>query len=338
MKHTHISHGADFHRPDRIHSPLYVITPVFNSPRWRSRWKLYKDFEKYVLSSNEAFLITVECTFGERDKVFVTQEGPKHIIVHVQTEHEIWLKENLINLGIQNIPHSDWKYVAWIDSDVQFARPDWVGETLHLLQRHSFLQMFSQAIDLSPSYEILKTHTGFVSCYKNGVPNMNKNAQIPLPYYYGDGPNGAYWHPGFAWAARKSAINHVGGLIDWSVLGGGDMFMAYALVGQLKGKLMPASLGQVGVRWLSEWQNRCERHIKRNVGFMEGLLIHYWHGKKQDRRYNDRGQILISSKFNPELDLKKDWQGLWQLTDRSFELRDGVREYFMRRNEDSVDV
>ena len=126
--------------------------------------------------------------------------------------------------------------------------------------------------------------------------------------------------------------------MDWSVLGGGDMFMAYALVGQLNKRTMPNSLGPNGVRLLEEWQNRADTHIRKNVGYIDGLLLHYWHGKKVDRRYNDRGQILVQCKFDPELDLKRDWQGLFQLTQRSPDLRDEIRNYFKARNEDSIDL
>lgn len=325
----------NFTRPDKVQDPLYVVTPIFNPQRFRSRWKLYKDFEKYVLSYREAHLVTIECSFGEREEVITEVAGENHTVIHVRTKHEIWIKENLINLAIQRLPPG-WKYVAWIDADVRFARPDWVGETIQKLQHFDFVQMFSQAVDLSPTYEIVKNHTGFMYCFKNDIPNKNK--RMAIPYYGEDGEGGAYWHPGFAWAARRNALNDVGGLVDWSVLGGGDMFMAYALVGQLTDRTMPHSLGKNGVRLLAEWQERCERYIKRNVGYIDGLLLHYWHGKKADRKYNDRGQILITTKFDPELDLKKDWQGAYQLTDRSHELRDGIRKYFLQRNEDSVDL
>ena len=327
--------SQNFRRPDTVKDPLYVITPVFNPQRYRTRWKLYKEFEKYVLSYKEAHLVTIECSFGERDEVFVKVEGENHTVIYVRTPHELWLKENLINLAIQRLP-ANWKYVAWIDADVRFARPDWVGETIQKLQHYDFIQMFSQAVDLSPKFEIIKQHTGFMYCYKNGIPNKNK--RMALPYYGEDGEGGAYWHPGFAWATRKSSLNSVGGLVDWSVLGGGDMFMAYALIGQLTSRTMPHSLGKNGVRALAEWQARAERYIKRNVGYMDGLLLHYWHGKKVDRKYNDRGQILIDAKFDPELDLKKDWQGLYQLTDRSIKLRDGLAAYLVGRNEDSIDL
>lgn len=326
-----------FHRPDKIASKLYVITPVFNPQRYRSRWKLYKEFEKYVLSFGEAHLVTIECSFGERQEVLVEDQGPNHTVIYVRTKHELWLKENMINIAIQRLP-SDWKYVAWIDGDVKFARPDWVGETIHKLQHHSFVQMFSQAADLSPINEVIKIHTSFAHCYKNEIPNLNSRMSS-LEYYYNDDDNqGAYWHPGFAWAATREAINHVGGLIDWGILGGGDMYMAYALLGQITKKNMPNSLGKRGVEYLAEWQNRSEKYIRRNLGYVEGLLLHYWHGKKTDRGYKDRGQFLVNAQFDVEKDIKRDWQGLWQLNEENIKLRDGIRQYFKQRNEDSIDM
>ena len=93
---------------------------------------------------------------------------------------------------------------------------------------------------------------------------------------------------------------------------------------------------------LREWQYRAERHIRRNVGYVSGLLVHYWHGRKEDRRYRDRWKILTDNHFNPDLDLKPDWQGLMQLVDRgdarSIKLRDDAMNYFRARNEDSIEL
>jgi hypothetical protein len=90
--------------------------------------------------------------------------------------------------------------------------------------------------------------------------------------------------------------------------------------------------------WLYEWQARAEKYIKRDVGMMDGLLYHYWHGRKADRGYMTRPQILVKHQFNPALDLKRDWQGVWALTDRNIDLRDDIRAYFAARNEDSIDL
>lgn len=325
------SHPAQFHRPDVITDPLYVITPIFNPVRYRSRWKHYKNFEKHVLDSG-AHLVTIEACFGERAEVLTESVHAHHTVIHVRTHHELWLKENLINIAISRLPHN-WKYLAWIDADITFIRPDWVGECLQLLQHYDVIQMFSEAHDMNHDCEVIKVYKSFMQCYmeeRKHMPDLGGD-------YCKQKPNGKnYWHPGFAWAATRKAIDALGGLIDWSILGGGDTFMAYALVDLLNNRTMPRSLGESGVQWLKQWQHRANAHVRKNVGVMKGTILHHWHGSRESRGYLDRGTILTKAHFNPEIDLKKDWQGLWQLTERSSSLRDDIRDYFRRRNEDSI--
>lgn len=322
-----------FSRPDKIAATLHVMTVVFNPIRYRSRWALYQKFAKRVRDAGAA-LHTVEVAFGER--AFALDDAE----LRLRVSHELWLKENAINVCIQYVAarEPDARYFAWVDADTHFRRPDWVGETLHQLQHYAFVQMFSEAHNIGPNYEVINSWRGFAWCLARGdaVPSLGESS------YYG-GKRAGFWHPGFAWAARRDALDNQGGLIDWCALGGGDLFMAYALAGALDKRRMPKSLGANGVRWLREWQERARSLTERcdvmaPLGCVEGGVEHYWHGKRVDRKYNDRGQVLTGASFDPERDLKKDAQGLWQLTTRSQALRDGVLTYFRQRNEDSIDV
>ena len=71
---------------------------------------------------------------------------------------------------------------------------------------------------------------------------------------------------------------------------------------------------------------------------MPGLITHRWHGKKLDRKYNERWRVLVNANFDPVVDLKRDTQGLWTLTPRSLALRDGLRMYAAARNEDGGEI
>ena len=318
-----------FQRPDRINNSLFVVSPIFNPVRYKTRWKLYEDFAKRVTEAG-AILYTAEAAFGERDFVVTNPSNPNH--VQLRCNNELWLKENMINIGISRLP-LDAKYIAWIDADVQFVRDDWVDETLHQLQHYPIIQMFSESQDLSPDYQTLRTFKSYAWCYKNDIPQDAANA-----YHLQQLARQHYWHPGYAWAIRKETLNAIGGLIDWAILGGADLFMAKAISGHLDEKRMPASLGQAGVKWLRIWQERVDTVIKRNLGYMDGLLLHHWHGKKINRAYKDRGQVLVDANFNPEVDLYKDSQGLWQLNPSNIKLRDGIRTYFRQRNEDDISI
>ena len=329
-------HTASFHRPDTVTEPLYVISPVFNPIRFRSRWKLANYFQQYT-SYSGAKLYLIEASYGQREKVYTEKIDDNITVIHVRTQHEIWIKENMINVAMQFLPE-DWKYVAWIDADVTFARPDWVGETLQQLQHYKVIQMFSEAADLSPVYEQVKHFRSWMWCYKNGYTDIPGG-----DYYYGKQTKGGsiHWHPGFAWAARREALDELGGLIDWGILGSGDRHMAAAMIGRVETSVNQSMSGRY-IDMLNEWQHRSETYIKRNVGYMEGLLLHYWHGKKADRGYKSRWQILIDNQYNPDTDIKRLTSGIFQLVVdpdlRQIRLRDEIMRYFRQRNEDSIDL
>jgi hypothetical protein len=304
-----------------VDAPLYVVTPIINPSRYRSRFSLYRNFERYITDTG-AILYTVEAAYGDRDFEITDAANPRHI--RLRTSHEIWHKENLINLGVSRLP-TDWKYVAWIDADVQFARPDIVAETIHQLQHFSVVQMFAQATDLGPRHEPLRSFEGFVAQWRqrNGTV-CPRTEQYPSR------------HPGYAWACRRDAWDHLGGLIDFGIVGSADRYMACGLIGEIAQSLSADIVRccPVYTEWCLEWQARAETYIKRNIGFVDGLLLHYFHGAKKNRGYISRSAMLWKNRFDPAKDIKRDWQGLWQLTDRKIGLRDQLRAYFRGRDED----
>lgn len=315
---------------------LYVIAVISNPAMFASRWRLFHQFRNY-LAKLGVNVITVELTYGHRKFVCTQANNPYH--VQLTTYHELWHKENMINRGIHHLTrmHSDWEYVAWIDADVYFLREDIIDATIHQLQVNHVVQMWENAIDMGPNGETLSTHHSFFSQYVKGAPYCYG---APGRYY-----DLQHWHPGFAWAARREAIDMMGGmagpLIDTAILGAGDNHMAHALIGKLD-QTLSHGLHPNYIKHLNTWQNRVERTIRRDVGYVAGTLVHNWHGKKKDRRYNDRWKVLVNNQFDPDIDLERDSQGMYQLADhgdlRSINLRDDIRKYFRSRNEDSIDT
>jgi hypothetical protein len=148
-------------------------------------------------------------------------------------------------------------------------------------------------------------------------------------------------HPGFAWAARRSALNATGGLIDFAVTGGADRHMACGLIGTVErsGPFRAAKLTDLAPNFRNSlylWQERASV-LQRNIGYVDGLVLHHWHGRKSDRRYGNRWQIYVENAFDPWTDLRRDVQGLYDLPSTRHKLRDDLRTYFRARHEDSID-
>jgi hypothetical protein len=271
---------------------------------------------------------------------------------------ELWHKENALNLLIgdvlRRIPEA--KYFAWVDADVQFARPDWTQETLHQLQHYHVVQMWSMCQDLNADHENLGYEDGgeqlpgmihqhaqlgrygkHVELRKQfearGFSNRSadpyygawKRAGLPMKLHPG--------HSGYAWAGTRYAIDTLGGLVDFSPCGANDHHMARAFIGDILDSVHPASPAPFRSS-LRTWGERAET-LKPKIGFVPGLITHFWHGPKKNRRYLDRWQIINDNHFDPALDLKRDAQGLYQLTGRNKKLVADLMAYFRQRNEDS---
>lgn len=316
-----------FQRPDRLNQTLYVLTTVFNSARYRTRWKHYGNFARMVSHYPDVEHYTVELAFGDREFAVTDSRNPRHL--QLRTNCELWHKERSLNLLAQRLPH-DWRKLAVIDADVFSTRPDWFDETKHALEHYSVVQMWSQAHDLNHSGETIGEHKSFAACHRSHMPIQ----KAPKDHYAGkDGI--VYWHPGYAWAWRREAWEATGGLLDTAILGSADFHMAHAMIGNVR-HTFPGGLHPEYIQNILEWEERAEA-LKRNIGVVKGGIFHSWHGAKTTRRYQSRSEILKKNQYHPRRDLTLDWQGLYKFSHKSpISLRDEVREYFHQRDEDST--
>ena len=309
--------------------PLYVITVISNPVRFRSRYALYRQFERHMQQSG-VILYTVELAYGERPFEITDSANLCHI--QVRSDQEFWHKENLMNIGLSRLP-PEAKYVAWIDADISFVRPDWAEETVQQLQHYDVVQLFTHAQDLGPNWEPMQQHTGFVYKYLiEGWPKAAKNICSD------EAPVNFTGHPGYAWAARRDTLEKLNGFIDYAILGSGDNHMARSFIGRVETSFY-AKINPNYRRMLLEWQDECAKYVNGNIGYVKTMINHYWHGKKRDRGYVDRWKILADNNFDPMIDLKKTNQGLYRLNlDAKPQFRDQLRAYFRSRNEDSLDI
>lgn len=170
----------------------------------------------------------------------------------------------------------------------------------------------------------------------DGPPEPPNPPNPPIPYYGGLPPGGpgVYMHPGFAWIMRRSTFHELGGLIDWAIAGAADHHMAWAMLG-LGVESCHTKISQSYKDKILNWQRRAIDSIRGNIGYTTGTIIHHWHGPKAKRQYWKRWDALVSANYDPEIDIVRDTQGLYQLSKHNSKLRDGLRCYFQQRNEDA---
>lgn len=306
---------------------LYVITPIFNPMQFKSRIELYKRFERYIEYSG-AKLITVEIAWDGRPFEITSPHNKYNL--QLRTEALLWHKERGINLGLAHLKkiHPEAKKFAWIDADVIFANPYWVKDTLDALDHYDVVQPFSQAINLSPKFERM-WHVN--SMFSNFINNIGYHQHPPKQLKYIGGG-----HPGLAWAARIDTIEKLGGLLDICVHGSADTHMGNALMGDVTlytSKHFPTGL----LKRFEEWQIGCDKYIKRNIGYVNGLCMHYWHGKSSERGYEKRINMICFHQYDPDTDLIVTDNGLYAFSGNKVEMERDLRRSLSSRNEDSID-
>jgi hypothetical protein len=313
---------------------LIVVTMVSNVIRFRSRYALYRKFVQEMERAGVT-LITVEVALGDRPYQITESTNPHHLQLRVWTEY--WHKEPAINLGFAHAIrlYPDAEYLAWIDADVSFInqsyenkahedeQANWATETIHALQHYQVIQLFSEAIDMSPKGQYVHRHKGYMATYL-----ADRDSKKPRGAGYFD--NG---HPGYAWAARREALDIVGGLPDFCILGSADRHFAALLLGVVDTTYNHKVHPNYSKPLLAK-QALADRWIMRDVGYLPGTLIHYWHGPKAKRKYKERWKILVDNQFDPEKDLVRATNGMWELTHYNPHLRDDLRQYFRERDED----
>ena len=308
---------------------LHVFTSHFNPRRFRSRVKLYNDFVGRIAAAG-AVLHTVELAFGDRDFEVTDPANPLHL--QLRTTSELWHKERILNLLIRRACQRDpsMRYVAWIDSDILFADANWAPECVEMLQHYHVLQMFSMAHNLGPNHEVTSSFTGMMRHWRDtGKLAWNDRGGSDYSLHY---------HPGFAWAMTRWAFDQLGGLFDPCIAGSGDTHMAAALCGNWRWGFPPALCDSHYGKMLEQWARRADRSVERNVGCMEGAVLHAWHGRSSQRGYGDRWKLLLDHRYDPLADLQEDAQGCLAWSGHNPNLQDAIRRSLAARNEDSIDV
>src|SRR6185295_608517 len=115
--------------------------------------------------------------------------------VPLRTPHELWHKENILNLVVQRFPPG-WRYGAIIDGDFHMTRRDWALEAVHQLQHYDFVQLFSSYSDLSAEHRPFRVMASFACNYVNGSGNADYRATLSATAsaaheYYGATPGPA---------------------------------------------------------------------------------------------------------------------------------------------------
>ena len=78
-----------------------------------------------------------------------------------------------------------------------------------------------------------------------------------------------------------------------------------------------------------------EKAKNLRLGFVPGLIRHFYHGAKKNRYYHERNDILLKYNYSPEKHIIRDPMGII-IPSENFpqEFKDDIMNYFLERKED----
>jgi hypothetical protein len=302
---------------DPLDTTLHVIIVISNPCQFASRYLLAKEFIYRIQSEPNTKLYVVELAYNDQDFHLTKKSNANHL--QLRTTTPLWHKENMINIAVKQLLPSTWKAMAWIDADVEFESTSWALDALKILNgSKDIIQLFSHCLDMDKKEKTMQCFSsfGYQYCKQTNVYQTSGNDS---------------WHPGYAWAITRKAYERMGGLYDSSILGSGDHNMALCFLGHGLQSLN----NQTSDGYKKSIQLFQEKSRNIRIGYVPGVIRHYFHGSKQNRKYTERWKILVDHQYDPYVDVKHDSDGLIVPTcDCPPQLLTDILSYFQERNED----
>ena len=298
---------------------LYIIIPYFNFLNSKQLEKNLNDFlEKNKFPDNVRLILSegyVESQLKDYSNKFY-----KHL--KFKFKNIFWIKENLINLAIDNLPE-DWEFVVWMDRDVVFLSEAWVDESIEKLKKSDIIQPWKE---LEQTLESSRNPLVQTEGPKKSFLFRIKEEKNPILKRLG--------HPGMAWGINKNFYNKIKKIPDWFIIGGADRILACAFLDDNKTIPTGATCSITMAKKTSEYYQ-----FFKNVKFdyVNCKIYHLCHGSRPNRKYLERIEILAENNFDPNNDIfyneekiiefSKDWN------DRASKQ---IKDYFISRQEDLI--
>ncbi len=302
---------------DPIEDKLNVIIVVSNPCLYATRYILWREFIKRIEEEeNSVRLFAVELAYGDQKFIVTDKNNKNHL--QIRTNTPLWHKENMINIAVKKLLPASWKAFAWIDADVEFDSCTWATDTLKVLNgSRDVVQLFSHCVDMDKQLDTMNIFTSFGYSYSKGKKYTTKGLN--------------YWHPGFAWAITRKAYEKIGKIYDEGVLGSGDSIMALAFIGHAD-KMNRGDYHKGYNESMIEFQKKCKG---LRLGYVPGVIRHYYHGSKINRKYTERWMLLIEHQYSPQDHLSFDTNGILVPTNSMPEkFIEDIYKYFEERKED----
>lgn len=242
---------------------------------------------------------TLELVYGQEEPEIVDA-------FHYRAKNALFNKEQLCRLLERRMP---WRYskVVFIDADLVFTSKTWYADTSKQLTKFDVVQPFSSAVWLDVTYTK-------ATLERSSVVYMNRTKTYDHVY-----------HPGFAWAFKRSWFRRYG-FYEYAITGSGDTLSTAAWMGV---EFPNGYLKTAFQRSFADYR----RMPKPSMSCTAGKVYHLWHGTHKNRKYVDRHQI-VDGILDVQKIIRPNWSGVFEVTDKAVAAK--LADYFKEREDDGT--
>jgi len=267
-----------------------------------------------TLKEKDIPYFVAECVFDNRKP----QIPGADLVLH--SNSYMFYKEQLLN-NLEKIVPEKYTKLVLLDGDIIFDSPDWLDQISMSLDVNDIIQPFDKACWLMPGNKIIRS---WKYSYAHAL-----TTKVPIDYQ-----NIHAYHPGFAWAFKRTTFRHLGGLYDKGIIGSGDMLFTFNFVVDAIPEYWykDAMITTVPIQAWPEYHANFKK-IAPKLGVVNVRALHLFHGLSLNRQYRTRYQKFahyLTKTWDDHLVLNKD-----NLTEfKDTKLRHMLLPYFKERNED----
>jgi len=304
---------------------FWAITTFFNPAGYKTLLNNYYIFAEN-LAKQGVNLLTVEVAFDGKEHEIPLDEN----VVRVRSNSIMFLKENLINVGVKHLP-SDCKYFGWVDCDLIWQDDNWVGQAINKFESGAdILQLYKKIYYLPPkTYKLdgskILAVQGVIWQAKIHHNWLQRRKRKDLPFSA----------PGFAFAMTKSFFNKLNKIYDSNIVGSGDTFFVDCLLDSESIHAYWNSITDAMRSDMSEYKKKLKQ-LNPKVDYIPQDIMHLFHGSLSNRGYRSRHNIVVENDFDPKLDIKLNEDGVYEWSSNKPQMHDSIKQYFFDRKEDEV--
>jgi hypothetical protein len=301
---------------EKLEDTLHMIICISNPCNYKKRYLLANEFIRRMRSFEDITLYVVELAYDKQPFMVTDGWNKNHLQLRTNSS-PIWSKENLLNIGVTLLP-KDWKAVAFCDSDVNFDNIHMAADALKILNGFKdVVQLHSHCLDLDQDGTPMKIFSSFAyqHCMKQEYSRKDHH----------------FFHGGYNICMTRKAYDKIGKIYEKGILGSGDSHFFLSMIGQGQYSL-GKNMSKQYRNSVLDFQEKC-RGLR--LGYVPGIIRHYFHGSKINRGYVTRWSVLFKHQYDPYTHITYDKNGVMIPSQACPKvLLDDIKEYFASRNED----